>query len=75
MPVARILEFIVRADELIGRLCPGARPVPFGHYGDGNVHYNVSQPAVMSRDAFLALREPMSRAVHDLVADMDGSIR
>ena len=23
---------------------PGRRPVPFGHLGDGNIHYNVSQP-------------------------------
>ncbi len=26
------------------KLIPGARPVPFGHLGDGNIHYNVSQP-------------------------------
>jgi FAD/FMN-containing dehydrogenase len=74
VPVARIPEFIARADALVSRLCPGARPVPFGHYGDGNVHYNVSQPPGMAREGFLALWEPMSRAVHDLAAAMDGSI-
>ena len=74
VPVARI-PGIHRPRRRADRASlPRARPVPFGHYGDGNVHYNVSQPAVMSRDAFLALWEPMSRAVHDLVADMDGSI-
>ena len=24
--------------------CPGARVVCFGHMGDGNLHYNISQP-------------------------------
>jgi FAD/FMN-containing dehydrogenase len=38
VPVARIPEFIARADDLVARLCPGARPVPFGHYGDEVVH-------------------------------------
>jgi FAD/FMN-containing dehydrogenase len=74
VPVARIPEFVARADALVDRLCPGARPVPFGHYGDGNVHYNVSQPPGMAHEEFLAFWEPMSRAVHDLVAEMDGSI-
>jgi FAD/FMN-containing dehydrogenase len=74
VPAARIPEFIARADALVERLCPGARPVPFGHYGDGNVHYNVSQPPGMAREDFLALWDPMSRAMHDLAAEMDGSI-
>jgi FAD/FMN-containing dehydrogenase len=74
VPVARIPEFVARADALVASLCPGARPVPFGHYGDGNVHYNVSQPPGMAREDFLGLWEPMSRAVHDLAAEMDGSI-
>ena len=46
---------------------PGARPVPFGHFGDGNVHYNVTQPPGHGQAAFLALWKPMSEAVHDIV--------
>jgi FAD/FMN-containing dehydrogenase len=48
--------------------------VPFGHLGDGNVHYNVSQPVGADKAAFLALWEPMSEAIHELVNRMGGSI-
>ena len=74
LPIARIPEFLVRAAEVVERVCPGARPVPFGHFGDGNLHYNVSQPIGMEKARYLALWQPMSDAVHALVADMAGSI-
>lgn len=74
VPVARIPEFLERADRVVENVCAGARPVPFGHFGDGNVHYNVTQPASMAAGDFLALWEPMSDAVHELVHSMDGSI-
>jgi FAD/FMN-containing dehydrogenase len=74
VPVGSIPEFIARADALIETLCPGARPVAFGHFGDGNVHYNISQPPGMDRAQFLAKWEEVSDAVHALVAGMDGSI-
>ncbi len=74
VPVARIPEFIDRADAAVARLSPGARPIPLGHFGDGNVHYNVAQPPGMDARAFLALWEPMSEAVHAIVTDMGGSI-
>ena len=74
LPVARVPEFLERAAAIVERVCPGARPVPFGHLGDGNVHYNVSQPVGADQAAFLALWEPMSEAIHGLVADMGGSI-
>jgi FAD/FMN-containing dehydrogenase len=74
LPVARIPEFLERAAAIVERICPGARPVPFGHLGDGNVHYNVSQPVGADEAAFLALWQPMSEAIHELVAKMDGSI-
>ncbi len=74
VPVARIPEFLERAEPIVESVCPGARPVPFGHFGDGNIHYNVSQPNGMDRAEYLAHWQAMSRAVHTLVADMDGSI-
>jgi len=74
VPVGRIPEFLVKAGAVVERVCPGARPVPFGHFGDGNVHYNVSQPPGMAREAFLALWDEMARAVHDVVVSLGGSI-
>jgi FAD/FMN-containing dehydrogenase len=74
VPVARIPEFLKRAAPVVEKVCPGARPVPFGHFGDGNLHYNVSQPVGMDKAHYLALWDQMSEAVHGLVADMDGSI-
>jgi FAD/FMN-containing dehydrogenase len=74
VPVALIPEFLRLADAEVERVCPGARPVPFGHFGDGNVHYNVSQPEGMEKAKFLALWEPMSHAVHGVVVGLGGSI-
>lgn len=74
LPIGRLPEFIGRANALVEGLCPGARPLPFGHFGDGNVHYNVSQPVAMEKARFLALWEQMQAAVHALVAEMGGSI-
>ncbi|MDX2259253.1 MAG: FAD-binding oxidoreductase [Hyphomicrobiaceae bacterium] len=69
-----IPELIRRADAVAARICPGARPCAFGHFGDGNIHYNVSQPVGMDNAAFLALWDTMSAAVHDVVAELGGSI-
>jgi FAD/FMN-containing dehydrogenase len=74
VPIARIPEFVAKAQSVVAAVCPGARPVIFGHFGDGNVHYNISQPVGMDKAQFLALWENMQTAVHDLVAAMDGSI-
>jgi FAD/FMN-containing dehydrogenase len=74
VPVQRIPEFIERADALVETICPSARTLAFGHFGDGNVHYNVVQPVGMARDAFMRLWTDIMHAVHTLVVDMDGSI-
>lgn len=74
VPVGAIAEFLARADVVVERVCAGARPVAFGHFGDGNVHYNVMQPAGMDRARFLAMWDEMSAAVHALVVELGGSI-
>jgi FAD/FMN-containing dehydrogenase len=74
VPVARVPEFVARANQLVELMIPGARPVPFGHLGDGNIHYNVSQPPSMDRAIFLNNWEALNAAVHEIVLDLGGSI-
>ena len=74
VPVARIPEFIARADAAVARLCPGARPVPLAHFGDGSVHYNIAQPPGMAKAAFLARWDDITHAVQDIVIELGGSI-
>src|SRR3954462_8146010 len=54
VPVAAVPEFIAQANAAVIKLIPGSRPVPFGHLGDGNIHYNVSQPIGADTADFLA---------------------
>lgn len=70
----RLPAFVTAANALIETVCPGARPCPFGHFGDGNVHYNISQPAGGDKAEFLARWDDVQSAVHDLVTQFDGSI-
>ena len=78
VPIDRIPDFFTRADAAVERLVPGCRPVGFGHFGDGNIHYNVAQPASdnldADRDAFLARWDAVSEAVFDIVDELGGSI-
>lgn len=74
VPVARIPEFLARSAQVVAKISPGARPVPFGHFGDGNLHYNVTQPERADRAQFLALWDAMSDAILDLVTELGGSI-
>lgn len=79
VPVAAVPAFIAEADAAVIKLLPGARPVPFGHLGDGNIHYNVSQPVDASRDPartaeFLARWHDVNAVVFEVVLRMGGSI-
>jgi FAD/FMN-containing dehydrogenase len=74
VPVARVPELIARANQLVELMIPGARPVPFGHLGDGNIHYNVSQPPGMDKAVFLSNWEALNAAVHEIVLDLGGSV-
>ncbi|QGM96596.1 FAD-binding oxidoreductase [Methylocystis parvus] len=74
VPIERIPAFIAEAGARIAARFPNARPVPFGHMGDGNLHYNVSQPIGGDKTAFLARWDEMNEIVHGLVHDYGGSI-
>ncbi|HMO30719.1 FAD-binding oxidoreductase [Enterovirga sp.] len=74
VPVSRVAEFIREASAACIAAMPGVRPLPFGHFGDGNIHFNLSQPVGMDKEAFLASWETFNGIVHDIVQAMDGSI-
>ena len=74
VPVSRVPEFLGRALPACMAALPGLRPCPFGHVGDGNIHFNLSQPVGMEKAAFIGMWETFNRIVHDIVVDMDGSI-
>ena len=74
VPVSAIPKFLTRATQAVADFLPGARPVPFGHVGDGNIHFNISQPTDMDRDKFIALWEEVNARVHDIVVELGGSI-
>ncbi len=74
VPVSRVADFIERATAACERALPGLRVCAFGHFGDGNIHFNLSQPVGMDKAAFLDRWEDFNRIVHDIVVDMRGSI-
>jgi FAD/FMN-containing dehydrogenase len=74
VPVAAVPAFIEEANAAVVKLIPGSRPVPFGHLGDGNIHYNVSQPIGADTANFLARWHEVNAVVFAIVLKMGGSI-
>lgn len=66
-------RFIVEASAAVQQIEPQGRIVAYGHLGDGNLHFNVSQPKGGDAAAFEALAPRINRAVHDLIARYGGS--
>jgi D-lactate dehydrogenase (cytochrome) len=74
VPVPRIPEFMTRVLPALARAVPGIRPCVFGHLGDGNLHFNLSQPEGGSAEAFRAAEPVCNRIVFDQVREFGGSI-
>lgn len=74
VPVASIPEFLDKAMAAVEAFVPGCRPVPFGHIGDGNIHFNVSQPVGADKEAYLEKWDEMNAIVHGIVQEFGGSI-
>jgi FAD/FMN-containing dehydrogenase len=74
VPVAAVPAFIGEANAAVVKLIPGARVVPFGHLGDGNIHYNVSQPIGANTADFMDRWHEVNAVVFEIVLRMGGSI-
>jgi FAD/FMN-containing dehydrogenase len=74
VPLSAIPTFLAEADAAVERLIPGVRVVAFGHVGDGNLHYNLSQPLGADQASFLGRWEEVNAVVHGIVTRLGGSI-
>lgn len=74
VPVSRVAAFIKEANHAVTQHTPNCRPLPFGHFGDGNIHYNIGQPEGMDAQAFMALEPEINEIVYNIVDAHAGSI-
>jgi D-lactate dehydrogenase (cytochrome) len=74
VPVANVPAFIAEADAAVTKYIPGSRTLPFGHVGDGNIHYNVMQPEGADKAQFLARWDEVNAIVFEVVKKFGGSI-
>ncbi len=73
VPVSRVPDLIARATAACEALIPGIRAVPFGHMGDGNIHFNLEQPTDWDARRFLAQDHAIMDTVNAVVRDLGGS--
>jgi FAD/FMN-containing dehydrogenase len=74
VPVSHVPDFLTEAARAVLAFMPEARPLPFGHLGDGNIHFNVSQPLGMDKQAFLDRWQDINAIVNEVVLKHGGSI-
>jgi len=73
VPVSKVPAFIAKATDACEALIPGIRVVPFGHMGDGNIHFNLEQPIGSDPAWFLAQDHAIMDAVNGVVREFAGS--
>ena len=74
VPVAMIPRLIEEGMAAVAAIDPAIRPCPFGHMGDGNIHFNLSQPEGGDGKAFMAGAGPVHAAIYDIVLKLGGSV-
>jgi FAD/FMN-containing dehydrogenase len=74
VPVSRLPQFIAEAAAAVHGFMADARVMAFGHMGDGNLHFNVTQPVGMDKQAYLDCWQGMNEAVFAVVLRHGGSI-
>lgn len=74
VPIAAIPRLIADGSSAAEALVAGIRAVPFGHMGDGNIHFNFSQPAGADGKSFMTGAQPVHDAVYEVVLKLGGSV-
>ena len=73
VPVSNVEEFLRKASDLVEAKLPGVRICAFGHAGDGNIHFNLSQPIGADTNAYMKNWDAINRIIHDLIMSIGGS--
>ncbi|MCE1235436.1 MAG: FAD-binding oxidoreductase [Hyphomicrobiales bacterium] len=73
-PIASVPEVIAEGIRVAEAFIPGIRPVPFGHLGDGNIHFNFTQPIDADKAAYLDQWDALNEKVHAVVLAHGGSV-
>ncbi|MDX8477436.1 FAD-binding oxidoreductase [Mesorhizobium sp. VK24D] len=71
VPPGAIARFIEAGAKICDDILPGVRINPFGHLGDGNIHYNLSPPE--GRADFDGKAGVFAEALASLATEMGGS--
>jgi FAD/FMN-containing dehydrogenase len=74
VPVSSVPTLIEEGSALVRHLAPEGETLSYGHLGDGNLHFNVSQRPGADTEAFLQRGKQLERAIFDLVDSLGGSI-
>lgn len=74
VPIAAVPRLIAEGSAAVERVIEGVRPCPFGHMGDGNIHFNFSQPVGADPKAFMAREKDANEAVYEIVMKLGGSV-
>ena len=74
IPIKDISKFINNAEKISKKVIPGSRSVIFGHIGDGNIHFNISQPVKSDKDKFIKNDKKLRKKINDLTIELNGSI-
>ncbi len=74
VPIAAVPELIAAGSAAALATVPGIRPCAFGHMGDGNIHFNFSQPEGADARAFMAEEAKLNAAIYEVVLRLGGSV-
>jgi D-lactate dehydrogenase (cytochrome) len=75
VPIADVPRLIAEGTAAVERLIPGIRACPFGHMGDGNIHFNFSQPEGVDGKAWMAANDETAHAaIYEVVMRLGGSV-
>jgi len=74
LPLAQIPNFLRQMEPQIKAVTPDMILFPFGHIGDGNLHYNMYFSPAQASDKIAALKKRIQDIVYAAVKSMRGSI-